>query len=160
DGGVYRVPRNGGPATLLTALPRATALFKRHDTISPVFFIAQSGSAGPPVIDPVFVVYDVTMGVLASYTWTGYRPSTITGIIDLPTPSIQQHISHADGTMGWSLNFATPTPQVLVPPLPSGGTTAAHSDTTYAQFYLLGNASHPFLKEIGLPGPTLPWQNR
>src|SRR5262249_59769270 len=46
DGGVYRVPRNGGPATLLTALPRATALFKRHDTISPVFFIAQSGSAG------------------------------------------------------------------------------------------------------------------
>jgi hypothetical protein len=150
SGQLVRIPRNGGSAVQLAALPRATAITKLSH-LNPVAIIVQSGGEAPAE-DPRLVVFDLTSGPLAVSVWPGYTRSPVTGVVDLATATPAQYITHADGTVGWSRNFQTPTPQLLVPPLPPGGAAAAHVDATNSNTYFLGDARHPHLVTVGLPG--------
>ena len=157
-GALYSVPRNGGAPSVVAPFPRATAMTKLR-YLDAVVMITQSASTSPPA-DPALAIVNVESGPIATYPWPGYNPSPITGIIDLPSTLPRQHITHADGTVGQSLGFGTPTPQQLTPALPSGATMAAGPEATNSQFYFLGDDSHPFLIEVPFPGPQLPYMAR
>ena len=154
-GGLYRIPRNGGTPVLAASLPYATSLTKLS-FVDGGFMVTQSAAPGN---DPTLIIFDVVGGVIATYPWPQHNTAEITGIIDLPTTLPKQYLVHADGSVSWSLGFQPPMPQVVTPAVPAGGTVAAHSDATNSRFYVLGGASHPFLKTLGLPGYPQTWHN-
>ncbi len=141
NGGVYRLPRRGGPAVRTVVRPDAAAL--HWFGFGDVVILAWSGATVPPTAPGLEVVDTATgqvqSGPFAFGNRVGARP---TGLIDLPTALSRQVIAFADGSY-WLHTVGLGDPVVIPtsPPLPPGGAVAFRQDA----FGFSGIGLGPFL---------------
>jgi hypothetical protein len=159
-GGLLRLPRGGGAARTLVAVPRATALFT-FPYPSAHAFLAHSGQVGPPRRDPGLRLVALATGkvTLGPYTYTGYRPPGLTGLVDLPTGVPRQVFANEDGSISLSTAYAAPVKLALSPALPPGGTVAIRlASGLQVRMLVLGGRAHPWLKALRGYGSPQSWQ--
>ncbi len=144
-GGLYRLSRYGGAPTLVALLPRTDAIvgYRQPGRVIRVF---QSGDAGPPVVDPQVVEFDIGTGNLRFFRLNGHRPLSVADVHEDPTTIGRHLLFHDDGTAALSSALQTPVPLQVTPALPPGGTVAAAGE--FFEAYIVGNASHPFVKTV------------
>ena len=150
NGGVYRMPRRGGSATLIVSQANLTAMnVFGNDGIA----LAWTGRAGTSVVDSGVGV----MGVAQLQWWFGPfsfpNPTgrEITGVLDMPTALPRQFLGVDDGGMDLFSGFSTPysQPVSFSPPLPVGAATAIHPRGPYSlDPAVLGNSAYPFLYTV------------
>ena len=150
NGGVYVMPRRGGPASLRHVLPRASAM-GAIGVLSTAALIVQSGEVGPPVIEPaLWEIRLDTLEIRPGLTpLTGYRPLQISDLSMLPNGAATIYFSNDNGTVAESTFFSPPEPTGL-PQLAPGGTRAARGGV------VLGGRADPFLRRIDAFGPAGP----
>ena len=161
QGGLYRVPRSGGEASLVADLPRATVV-GRFRGFADQLLVIQSGKPGQPAIDPQITRLNLRDGHTETNVLIDHRPFQITGMSDQPTAVVQQLISQEDGSMAITRFFGLPEPLAISPILPPGSAVAMNgaSDFSAGSNLVLGGAAHPFLKTFHLYGPDpFVWEN-
>lgn len=159
SGGLVRMPRWGGPPAPVLASAWTTALSDTRQTLA-YAAIAQSGADGPPVRDAQVGVLVLPSGAytIGPTMLTGYRPRTITGIVDLPTGLVRHALAHDDGTISlFELGIGT-RPLGVTPVLPPGATIAMKDGPNAYDPIVLGNAAHPFLKTFSAFGAPAVWR--
>lgn len=149
QGSVYRLPRNGGSASLLFARAHLGAM-QSYGPAYTTLALGWSASSGPPANDAGVGIVDLTTGqfVLGPETFAGYPHPVITGVMDLPTALPRQILTHADGTVAVHVMLMgmLPTPLAIQPPVPAGGATALHPTQAYGFTPLvLGGVAFPHL---------------
>ncbi|MEO6596457.1 MAG: hypothetical protein ABIP94_17030 [Planctomycetota bacterium] len=148
-GGVYRLPRHGGQPVQTVFRPNAAALMPFG--FGTVGILAWSGTTAPSATDPGLEFLDFDTGQLqwGPFSWPGFQPLQVTGLIDLPTGASRQLLAFADGTFAVHLAGAgNPTPLPVSPPVPMGGARAFKVDSGGAVGIGLGGISHPWLYSI------------
>ncbi|MEZ5962400.1 MAG: hypothetical protein R3F56_01015 [Planctomycetota bacterium] len=150
DAGVYTTERNGSVARRVATLAQVSAI-ETFGLATTQAVVAQSGST---TTDPQVRWIDLVSGrtIAGPWVYAGYTPRGITGVADLPTGAARQVLSHDDGTIAISVNFALPVPLPLVPVLPPGATAAMH--VRGLEGIVLGGSAHPFLKSFQALGGT------
>lgn len=156
-GAVVEVPRNGGSARIIASLPHASAVHV-PDFAFAFGWVVQSGTAGPPSMDPELAMLDFDTGsvLFGPGTLSGV-PLGITGVVDLPTGLPRAVVSTDAGTL-WVVSPMVPsTPQLITPQLPPGATVALESPS-YFEVVALGGSAHPFLKTTTVFSGAAAWQ--
>lgn len=146
SGGVYRLPRRGGPATLVFARPQASALLAFGQ--SDIVLLAWSGTAGPAPSAPGLVHVDLATGqpLFGPFPFANFAGRQITGLIDLPTALSRQLVAFADGTFALHVaGLGDPTPVPMLPPPPPGAAVAFEQDGFGFSGLGLGGAVAPYL---------------
>ena len=152
NGGVYRMPRRGGTATLAVAQPNLTAMqsFGPEGTI---VMLAWTGLPGTPTPDSGTGLYDLGQQqfVFGPDTFPNPNGRVTTGVIDLPTAVPRQLLSFGDGSFALFAGLLGQPPQTLTtaPPVPVSGAVAMHpSGTTSTTAVAIGGAAFPFLYTV------------
>jgi hypothetical protein len=152
NGGVYRMPRRGGAATLAVAQPNLTAMqgFPFGGT---AIVLAWTGRPGTAVPDSGTGIYDLGAGAFAIGPFSFPNPTglEITGVVDLPTAVPRQVLSFADGSFAMFAGLIGPglQPIVAVPAIPPGGAAALHTGGMYSVEPIgLGGAAFPMLYSV------------
>ena len=163
NGGLLRVPRRGGTPLLMLSLPRASAMMLAGGQ---VLTIAQSGAAGPPVVDPTVQTVDPVTGAVlfGPSNLSGFTPRQIEGVVDLVTALPRVALALSNGslaihTLGFPGNPGTTMPLNVTPALPPGGTIALKARELGTTVTALGNATNPFLNQTVAFGGTPPTWN-
>lgn len=156
NGGIHRIPRNGGTAKLVSRTPRASGMTANlnygHSAL-----IVQSGSVSP-VADPGGSLVDLRSGkVVRSLQFKGLKPLGLTGVIETPTALVQHFISNEAGRILQSTFFSTPKELALTPKLPAGATRRIRSPRFFSVL-VLGGAAHPHLKTFTPFGLNRAWK--
>ncbi|MCA8973077.1 MAG: hypothetical protein KDC98_00065 [Planctomycetes bacterium] len=144
-GAIQRLPRHGGPAQLIRSAPYATAA-GAPQVMHWNAIVGTSGSAAP-LRDPAIADLDLDGGNWnwGPYTFAGFTPRGITGLIDLPTGVPRQLLAHDDGSLSvytWAIP-GNPIPLLVAPVLPAGGIAAMKSHDSFDGF-VLGGAANPY----------------
>lgn len=148
QGGVWRMPRNGGTPALAFPLPHLSAMLSwgagQHGAV------AWSGSQGPPTSDAGVGIVDLLTGLFAlgPDNFPNFAHPGITGVMDLPTALPRQLLSHTDGTVSLYTMFLSSPPLTIAvtPPVPPGGCAAMKPMSPYGISPLvLGGSAFPFL---------------
>ena len=151
NGGLYRMPRRGGAASVIVAQANATALqgFGPYGTI---VMLAWTGRPGTATADSGIVFLDWTTGafLLGPHTFTNPAGLELTGAFDLPTGVPRQIVSFGDGTFALFAGLiGPPQPVPTSPVIPPGGAVAMHQVGGNGQTPLvLGGAPHPHLYDV------------
>jgi hypothetical protein len=147
DLGVHAVPRRGGAARLVRAVPNLADVYPHGAT---AVLVAWTGRVGTATPDSGIEMVDVATGqtLVGAFTWPNPAGTEITAVVDLPTGAFRQLLGFADGT--FALHVAgTVTPVVTTPVVPAGGVGAFGRVTVAGVNVLaLGGAAFPFLYDV------------
>ncbi|MCA8976531.1 MAG: hypothetical protein KDC98_17555 [Planctomycetes bacterium] len=152
NGGLYRMPRRGGSATLVLSQINLTAMHVYAPSSSHVY-LAFTGRAGTPVPLSGTGLFDLASGqfVIGPDSFPNQNAVEVTGVIDLPTALIRQFVSFSNGTFArfTAMPIPTLTPVPTTPAVPPGGAWAMHPSGPYSTTALaLGGAAYPFLYSV------------
>lgn len=147
-GGVHRLPRHGGNATLLRSVPFASAAGTAA-TLAWSAIVTTDGTAGPPPRDPGIAEVELDGGqsTTGPVPFPAFTPLVITGLLDLPTAVPRHVLAHDDGTFSLYLPLTTgnPLPVASSPVLPAGGVVAMKTHDRLIGL-VLGSVSSPYLR--------------
>lgn len=144
QGGLFLVPRNGGAATPLLAVPRIAGT-TTVSYVSSELWLAESGDANTPA--QIRMVDTRSGRTVGPNPMPGIQPPTLTGIADLLTSNPTHVLSTASGEV-WLSTFPQPPVRLLLSPaLPPGATRQVRimgAGTGLA----LGGVVFPFLQSF------------
>ena len=153
-GGLHRLPRRGGPATLEQSVPGLSAMMSFSPETS-TLALARSGAPGTPTPFSGTAMYDVNLGYYP-FPMTSFSDPlnrTIVGIVDLPTALPRQLLAFDDGSFALYTSFATPA---LTPLATSQtGNAALHPSGPYAVDAMVLGGSPPRLSVLDPWAATL-----
>ncbi len=155
--GLYQLPRTGGTATRLSPLPRADAVGELG--FAGGVLVAQSGVA--PATEPQLLVFDPLTGAQqpSGVPMAGYRPFGIRGVFQMQNAVGHVLFANDDGTVSVGVRSQQPEVIPFTPLLPAGATVRVRAQR-FSSPLVLGNAAHPFLKEVVnlATAPARPWR--
>jgi len=145
-GGLFRMPRRGGAATLVMAQGNLEAMFVFGQ--QPSGILAWSGSSATAQSGLAYADFLTGQPYYGPFGF-GAVASAVTGVTDVPTGLPRQLLSFADGTIATFAGFlGPPAPILLVPQPPVGGAVAMKSPGPSFSATGLGGAAFPFLYDI------------
>jgi hypothetical protein len=145
NGGLFRLPRRGGAATLVAARADLDAMFVFGQQALGI--LAWTGTAAAP---GGIAYTDFTTGqpYYGPFAFGAALPA-VTGIVDLPTGLPQQILSFADGTIAVFSGFLGPPQTIpLAPQPPPGGIAAMKAPGPSFFMTGVGGAAFPFLFDV------------
>ncbi len=138
QGGIYRIPRNGGPAESIRSLPGDLILQNPHQ-----LSVAWVMHGSPAQLEMIELSDGKTFQ--GPFEIPGLNAAEITGFGDLPTGGIRQVISDDQGRL-YLFEFLSELREItLSPPLAAGGSVAMRMHA-HASPLILGGAADPELK--------------
>lgn len=151
-GGLYRMPRRGGPATQVLQQDNVTAAHNHFSAGSSVQ-VAWTGRAGTPVTSSGTGLYDIgaQQWIIGPHSFANPNALEITGVIDMVTAVPRQLLSFSDGSFAMIAGLIGPglQPVPTSPPIPAGGAVAMHAVTPYSVAAGgLGGSVHPFVYDL------------
>jgi hypothetical protein len=149
QGGVYALPRTGGPATLLLPLPGLTVL-QCGGIDNSMVTAAWSAAPGPPPATPGAGIFDLAGSrfLFGPDNFINSLHPQLTGSVTLPFPQPRLLLAHGDGSIDYAqLTFgggAQPVGVPVQPVLPAGGANTMKAGPGGSPL-VLGGSSYPML---------------
>ncbi|MHC5065650.1 MAG: hypothetical protein ACYTG5_16930 [Planctomycetota bacterium] len=140
QGGIYRIPRNAGPAESVRPMPGSLIMQNPHQ-----LSVAWVVHGSPAQLEMIELSDGQTLQ--GPFEIPGLNAAEITGFGDLPTGAIRQVISDDQGRI-YLFEFLSELREIaLSPPLPAGGSVALRMQA-HASPVILGGAADPHLRVL------------